>query len=95
MNCPRCGAECGCDEVDVGVGVMTGPYYCFDCDCGWDQQPPPKVERKIEPPPACINCDIAFVENGVRYYFGAHQVGPFCQVCDRIIKTHMMFQEAE
>lgn len=31
-SCPYCGAECECDWVDVGVGlVQCGPYHC---DCG-------------------------------------------------------------
>lgn len=26
MNCPKCGTECHQDSVDVGVGVIHGPY---------------------------------------------------------------------
>lgn len=37
MNCPKCGAEdCYRDSVDVGVGVMYGPY---GCPCGWSADP--------------------------------------------------------
>lgn len=32
--CPRCGDTCGRDEVDVGVGVIFGPY---GCGCGWSE----------------------------------------------------------
>lgn len=35
-RCPECGAECICDEVDIGVGMQQGPPYCPDC--GWDSQ---------------------------------------------------------
>lgn len=35
MNCPKCGAECDRDSVDVGVGVMHGPYGCPGC--GWSE----------------------------------------------------------
>lgn len=31
MNCPKCGTECWRDEVDVGVGVINGPYGCPSC----------------------------------------------------------------
>jgi hypothetical protein len=34
MICPRCGAACWRDEVDVGVGVMYGPW---GCPCGWSE----------------------------------------------------------
>jgi hypothetical protein len=33
MLCPKCGEECDRDEVDVGVGVLYGPWGC-GC-CGW------------------------------------------------------------
>ncbi len=35
MNCPKCGEECHRDEVDVGVGVIHGPYGCPGC--GWSE----------------------------------------------------------
>lgn len=34
MKCPKCNAECIRDEVDVGVGVMFGPWGCM---CGWSE----------------------------------------------------------
>lgn len=34
-NCPQCGNECDRDEVDVGVGVITGPWGCYGC--GWSE----------------------------------------------------------
>ena len=37
MFCPKCGTECCRDEVDVGVGVVTGPYGCPVC--GWSEDP--------------------------------------------------------
>lgn len=33
MRCPECGEPCDRDEVDVGVGVIHGPWWCPDC--GW------------------------------------------------------------
>ncbi len=35
MNCPKCAEECWRDEVDVGVGVIYGPWGC--CCCGWSE----------------------------------------------------------
>jgi len=35
MQCPKCGEGCDRDEVDVGVGVIYGPWGCH-C-CGWSQ----------------------------------------------------------
>ena len=35
MGCPKCGGETVRDEVDVGVGIMHGPWHCIEC--GWSQ----------------------------------------------------------
>lgn len=36
MRCPKCGCdECHRDEVDVGVGVISGPWGCPAC--GWSE----------------------------------------------------------
>jgi hypothetical protein len=35
MKCPKCNADCSHDSVDVGVGVIHGPYGCPDC--GWSE----------------------------------------------------------
>lgn len=32
-KCPDCGAELWREEVDIGVGTMTGPWTCNQC--GW------------------------------------------------------------
>lgn len=34
--CPRCGGDCDRDSVDVGVGVLHGPWGCM---CGWSEDP--------------------------------------------------------
>jgi len=36
VDCPKCGEECDRDSVDVGVGVIHGPY---GCGCGWSEEP--------------------------------------------------------
>lgn len=35
-SCPKCGEECCRDSVDVGVGVIYGPWGCI---CGWSSDP--------------------------------------------------------
>lgn len=35
MNCPECSAQCWRNEVDVGVGLITGPWCCSEC--AWDE----------------------------------------------------------
>lgn len=35
QKCEKCGAECYRDEVDVGVGVIYGPWGCPNC--GWSE----------------------------------------------------------
>lgn len=35
MKCPACGSEeCWREEVDVGVGIIHGPW---GCPCGWSE----------------------------------------------------------
>jgi hypothetical protein len=36
MKCPKCGEECDREEVDVGVGVLHGPWGCLNCGCSSD-----------------------------------------------------------
>ena len=35
MKCPECNGKCDQDVVDVGVGVIHGPWGCFGC--GWSE----------------------------------------------------------
>jgi hypothetical protein len=35
MKCEECGGDCYRDEVDVGVGVIYGPWGCPGC--GWSE----------------------------------------------------------
>jgi hypothetical protein len=32
-DCPHCGEDCDRESVDVGVGVIHGPWGC--AGCGW------------------------------------------------------------
>lgn len=38
MNCPKCNTPCDRDEVDVGVGVVTGPWGCSNCHWSEDER---------------------------------------------------------
>lgn len=72
-----------------------------DCDVH-----PPAEPSPADPQPEkasgtwCINCFRPFYRRGeydlLRYYYGAgdDEIGPFCESCDRIIKTHTRFVEA-
>ena len=35
MTCPKCDSVCDRDYVDVGIGVVCGPWFCPNC--GWTQ----------------------------------------------------------
>lgn len=35
--CPHCGSPCDRESVDVGIGVMHGPWGCGSC--GWSENP--------------------------------------------------------
>lgn len=37
MNCPKCSEECHRDSVNIGVGVISGPWGCPGC--GWSEYP--------------------------------------------------------
>jgi len=37
-QCPECGADCWRDEVDIGVGVLGGPWRCSAC--AWSESLP-------------------------------------------------------
>lgn len=49
MNCPKCGCEADRDEVDVGVGVIYGPYGCY---CGWSEDS--RYDSSSGPSPASL-----------------------------------------
>jgi hypothetical protein len=51
-ECPKCGSDnCYRDAVDVGIGIMYGPYGCSDC--GWSESNPsdyPELDpAKLDP----------------------------------------------
>lgn len=73
MNCPKCGTDCDRDEVDVGVGVMYGPYGC--CACGWSEDS--HYDRSDGPSPAQLEHPGHFVDPCGR----AHHLG---RLADRL-----------
>lgn len=43
MTCPKCGAECERDMVDVGIGeIPAGPWGCPECH--WVEPNPGAVD---------------------------------------------------
>lgn len=49
--CPKCGEECCRDDVDVGVGVIYGPWGCPAC--GWSSDS--EYDQSNGPSPAQMN----------------------------------------
>jgi len=47
MQCENCGAECIRDEIDVGVGIIHGPYGCNSC--GWSESPEYDSSKGLSP----------------------------------------------
>jgi len=51
-NCPECGSEdVTRDEVDIGVGIQYGPWFC--ATCGWHESskpPEPMIEKDDDLP---------------------------------------------
>lgn len=37
QNCPYCEEPCDRESVDVGIGVIHGPWGCGNC--GWSESP--------------------------------------------------------
>lgn len=46
--CPKCDDPCDRDSVDVGVGIIHGPWGCSQC--GWSEDP--DYDRSSGPAPA-------------------------------------------
>lgn len=44
MICPQCGEECDRDSVDIGIGVMNGPWGCYSC--GWSEYDRKRAETE-------------------------------------------------
>jgi hypothetical protein len=47
MNCPKCNGQCHRDSVDIGVGVIHGPYGCEEC--GWSEDPEYDLSTRKRP----------------------------------------------
>lgn len=56
--CPKCGNEAWRDEVDVGIGVLYGPY---GCPCGWSEDP--HYDRSEGPSPAQLEHPDHYVDS--------------------------------
>lgn len=52
FDCPKCGAECDREEVDVGVCNVYGPWLCPRC--GWSQAD--EVARTFADPTDASHC---------------------------------------
>lgn len=83
VHCSRCGTRCS--GVDPELGLVVRAYVeCPEC----------LVQDEIGGKDfACINCRRIFARNEVRYWFGTHEVGPFCEDCDTTIKVRTKCRE--
>jgi len=45
--CPECGEGVDRESVDVGVGILNGPYGCFEC--GWCEWTVPEKSDHYDP----------------------------------------------
>lgn len=43
----------------------------------------------------CIHCHRYLEALACRCYYGAHEIGPFCERCDAVIKAHTRFHDKE
>lgn len=58
MDCPKCNEPCDRDSVDVGVGIIYGPYGCA---CGWSEDP--RYDRSNGPSPAQLEHPDYYVDS--------------------------------
>lgn len=47
MKCPECNGDCYRDEVDIGVGILYGPWGCTEC--GWSQDSQYDLSKARDP----------------------------------------------
>lgn len=53
MDCPKCGAKCEADFVDIGVGEeRCSPWRCPECQWVEPTEPDPFVDYEIIDGPA-------------------------------------------
>ena len=51
-TCPKCGELLLREEADIGVGIMYGPPWCSNPECGWQSTPwelPPRQDEQEVP----------------------------------------------
>lgn len=78
MTCPKCGCdECHCDEVDVGVGVIKGPYGCPAC--GWSESPEYDLSEGRDP----VRADGSAIDQ----YGGIHPAGGSMSLAYRMARA--------
>ena len=76
MNCPKCKGFCERDDVDIGVGVIYGPYGCPGC--GWSENP--EYDHSQGPSPAQLK---AGPDRYVDQFGESHSVERIAEDCAR------------
>lgn len=78
MACPKCGEECHRDSVDIGVGVMHGPWGCPAC--GWSESSEYDLSGGRDP----VRADGSAIDQ----YGGVHPVGSSMALAYRLARQH-------
>lgn len=68
MDCPKCKEECNRDEVDVGVGVIYGPWGC--AYCGWSECDIEQMRKD-------------YPDRYVDQFGGVHSIDRIVETCER------------
>jgi len=76
MICPKCNCECDRDSVDVGVGVIHGPWGC--ANCYWSEDS--RYDRSEGTSPAQLE---AGPTRYVDQYGGSESVDRMTERCER------------
>lgn len=76
MNCEKCGEPCDRDEVNVGVGMIYGPWGCSYC--GWSEDE--RYDCSNGPPPAQADYPNHTIDSRGRGW--PISVANKCPICD-------------
>lgn len=77
-DCPNCGTRCARDEVDVGVGIIAGPWGCPGC--GWSEYSEYDLSEGADP--------VDDKGGAIDQYGGYHPRGSSMALAYRLARQH-------